>query len=133
MLEQVEILNCVCKFYHLDKSVIFKKTRKRHICFARQVFFHFCRKYTPFSFENIGLMATDNGTEENYNHATVLHADKKVKGLLDVDRKFKKEYMELDKRLVDVYIKSISINIIPEEVNLLVICEKNTNKNFIGA
>lgn len=66
-----------------------QKTRVRHICEARQVTYYFLKKYSDMSLSSIAKLF-------NQNHATVLHAIKKISDLVLFDKKIRDEVSELN-------------------------------------
>ena len=69
------------------------KTRKRQVVQARQIAMYFAKSMTKNSLSNIGMCCGGK------DHATVLHACRTVTNLLDTDKKFKSNVVELQKRI----------------------------------
>ncbi len=88
-----DIIQKVCNHYKLDESAIHTKTRKREVVQVRQVAMYLANKYTNISSSKIGQLI---GSKD---HATVLHAFKTVKNLLEVDKTFKTEVEEIEMTL----------------------------------
>ena len=84
------IISKVCTHYNLDESAIHTKTRKREIVQVRQIAMYLAKKHTDHSSSKIGQLIG------NRDHATVLHACKMVKDLIDVDKAFKAEMDEIE-------------------------------------
>ena len=84
------IISKVCAHYKFDESVIHTKTRKREVVQVRQVAMYLAKKHTDNSASKIGHLIG------NRDHATVLHACKIVKDLLEVDKSFKTEIQEIE-------------------------------------
>lgn len=84
------IISKVCAHYNLDESAIHTKTRKREIVQVRQIAMYLAKKHTDHSSSKIGQLIG------NRDHATVLHACKMVKDLIDVDKVFKAEMDEIE-------------------------------------
>lgn len=84
------IVSKVCKFYNLDESVIHTKTRKREIVQARQIAMFLTKKHTDISASKIGHLIG------NRDHATVLHACKIMKDLLETDKEFKADIEQIE-------------------------------------
>ena len=84
------IISKVCAHYNLDESAIHTKTRKREIVQVRQIAMYLAKKHTDHSSSKIGQLIG------NRDHATVLHACKMVKDLIDVDKAFKAEVDEIE-------------------------------------
>ena len=88
-----EIVTKVCTHYNLDERSIHTKTRKREIVQVRQIAMYLAKKHTDHSSSKIGQLIG------NRDHATVLHACKMVKDLVDVDKSFKTELEEIEKSI----------------------------------
>ena len=88
-----EIVAKVCAHYNLDERSIHTKTRKREIVQVRQIAMYLAKKHTDHSSSKIGQLIG------NRDHATVLHACKMVKDLVDVDKSFKTELEEIEKSI----------------------------------
>lgn len=84
------IISKVCAHYNLDEAAIHTKTRKREIVQVRQIAMYLAKKHTDHSSSKIGQLIG------NRDHATVLHACKMVKDLIDVDKSFKAEIDEIE-------------------------------------
>ena len=83
----------VCKYYNIEPDEMKSKTRKREICFPRQVAMYLLKKHTNLSLASIGEYF--NGKD----HATVLHACRTVKNLMDCDKNVKDEVNRLNKTI----------------------------------
>lgn len=83
------IADAVCEYFEVnDKIDIFKQTRKREVITQRQWFHYFARLLNPehiISYSSIGAYYSDL-TGHAYDHATVLHSVRKIKGFLDVSK-----------------------------------------------
>lgn len=77
------IQETVCDYFSLDQKLISTKSRKREIVQARQITMYLSKKYTDFSFARIGELVGKK------DHATVLHACKTVKDLIEIDHSFR--------------------------------------------
>lgn len=87
------IENVVCEYYNIDNDLMKSPTRKREIVQARQIAMYLIKNHTEMSLAQIG------NTLGRKNHATVLHACKTVVEQMEVDRGFKNDINELEKRL----------------------------------
>ncbi len=87
------IISKVCEHYKFDEAVIHTKTRKREVVQVRQVAMFLSKKHTENSASKIGKLIG------NRDHATVLHACKIIKDLLEVDKNFKAEIEEIESSL----------------------------------
>ncbi len=84
------IQQAVCKYFGLPIDKLKSKSRKRETVQARQLAMYFSKLYTKSSLAAIGNKCG------NKDHATVLHACKTVKNLIDTDKSFKQYVDELD-------------------------------------
>lgn len=87
------IQKVVCEYYKIPVDQMQGKTRKREIVQARQVSMYFSKSLTKASLASIG---TSIGGKD---HATVLHACKTVNNLIDTDRHFRNQILEIEKKL----------------------------------
>lgn len=105
------ISDVICDYFQVDdKLLIFKPTRNRDYIMRRQWFHYFARILNPehtVSLNTIGAYYSDI-TRHRYNHATILHSVRKIKGYLDVskkDREIKSDIYLLIKLKLDVSYK----------------------------
>lgn len=87
------IQNVVCNFYKVSVDQIKSKTRRREIVTARQVVMYFSKELTKESLASIGALIGGK------DHATVLHACKTVKNLIDTDKGFSNNIKEIEKMI----------------------------------
>ena len=87
------IQKIVCDYFGIPVDQIHSKTRKREIVQARQIAMYFSKIMTKSSLAHIGLHCG------NKDHATVLHACRTVKNLIDTDKKFKGYVDELENKI----------------------------------
>ena len=87
------IQKVVCDYFSIPIDVLNSKTRKREIVQARQLAMFFSKEHTKSSLATIGHYCGKK------DHATVLHAVRTVRDLIDTDRQFKQYYKELDKKI----------------------------------
>lgn len=87
------IQKIVCDYFDIPLDSIMENTRKRPIVQARQIVMYYSKKYTKASLQSIGFQCG------NKDHATVLHACKTVKNLIDTDKTFKSYIEDIDKRI----------------------------------
>ncbi|MBR5194015.1 MAG: chromosomal replication initiator protein DnaA [Bacteroidaceae bacterium] len=84
------IISKVCEHYNIEESAIHTKTRKREIVQVRQIAMFLAKRHTDHSASKIGQFIGKR------DHATVLHACKTVKDLIEVDKNFKNEIEEIE-------------------------------------
>lgn len=90
----VEVIEeTVCKYFNVTADQIQSNSRKREIVQARQVAMYLTKSYTEMSLAQIGSVIGKR------NHATVLHACKTVHEQMEVDKAFREEVKEIEKRL----------------------------------
>ncbi len=87
------ILKVVCDYYNVSIEDLQSRNRRREIVLARQVAMYFAKKFTKYSLSTIG--AEIGGK----NHATVLYADKTIKGQLSYDKNLKSQIEDIEKRI----------------------------------
>lgn len=87
------IAEIVCKHFNIKNELIHTASRKREIVQARQVTMYLSKQYTELSLAQIGAVIGKK------NHATVLHACRIVKDQIQVDKSFRGEIDEIEKRL----------------------------------
>lgn len=88
-----EIQKAVCGFFNLTLDMMVSKTRKREIVQARQIAMYLCKNHTKASLASIGSQIGGK------DHATVLHACKTVKDLVDTDKNFRQHVTEIERKL----------------------------------
>lgn len=85
------IQSSVCDYFDLTINELHSKSRKREIVQARQIAMYFAKKLTKHSLTTIGSKIG------NKDHATVLHANRTVKNLMDTDKRFKSHVYEIER------------------------------------
>ncbi len=84
------IQQTVCQYFDIPLERLKSKSRKRETVQARQLAMFFSKRFTKSSLAVIGNKCG------NKDHATVLHACKTVKNLVDTDKNFKQYVDELE-------------------------------------
>ena len=84
------IITKVCEHYKLDESVLHSKSRKREVVQIRQMAMFLAKKHTDISDSKIGHLIG------NRDHATVLHACKIMKDLVEVNKEVKEEVEKIE-------------------------------------
>ena len=87
------IRDTVCDFFKLSVDAISTKSRKLEVVQARQIAMYLSKNLTKNSLSTIGNYIGQR------DHATVLHACKKVMDLMDTDKHFKKNVEEIEEKL----------------------------------
>ncbi len=85
------IIKLTCKYYNVEEDLMKKKTRKREICFPRQVAMYLIKNSTNLSLKVIGELFSGK------DHATVLYAYRTVNNLMDSDKQVKLDVQKLKK------------------------------------
>jgi len=99
IIEEVEaevnvdfIQKTVADYFGVPVGLLKEKTRKKEIVTARQVAMYFTKEYTSHSLKTIGFHFGGR------DHATVIHSVQTVSDLIDSNRKFKDQILELRKK-----------------------------------
>jgi hypothetical protein len=87
-----KIISIVNEFYQVN---CLELTRKREIVEPRQIAMYYTHKLTNLTLGSIGFMF-------NKDHATILHAIKVVKALMEFDREFKEQRPRLEELIFGV-------------------------------
>ena len=77
------ILDSVCKYFNLDKSLVHTPSRKHEIVQARQITMYLAKKLTAYSYAHIGKIVGGK------DHATVVHACKTVKDQIEISKTYR--------------------------------------------
>ena len=88
------ILEVVCDQFNISPDDVCPKKRNAEIVLPRQIIMYLCRKYTDAPQIKIALLCGKK------DHTTVIHAEEKIKELIDVD--------EYTKNTIDTIIKKIN-------------------------
>jgi chromosomal replication initiator protein len=88
-----QILDTVCQFFKVDQRMVSSQSRKREFAQARQISMFLSKKLTDQSFTRIGQVIGQK------DHATVLHACKTIKGLIEMDKNLRSQVDEIEKQL----------------------------------
>jgi chromosomal replication initiator protein len=101
IIEEVEaevnvdfIQKTVADYFSVPVALLKEKTRKKEIVTARQVAMYFTKEHTNHSLKTIGYHFGGR------DHATVIHSVQTVSDLIDSDKKFKEQIVELRKKFV---------------------------------
>ncbi len=87
------IQKSIAEYFDLSLEQLVDKTRKKEVVTARQLGMYFAKEYTNLSLQTIGQHFGKR------DHSTVIHAINCVNDLIETDRKFKKAYQDLQKKL----------------------------------
>ncbi len=89
----IQIQKVVCEYFNMNIDLLQTKSRKREIVQARQIAMYFSKDLTKSSLSAIG---SEIGGKD---HATVLHAYKTVRNLVETSNEFKVYINEIKRRL----------------------------------
>lgn len=78
----------------LSTSILRTHTRKKEVAIGRQIAMYFAKKHTSHSLKSIGLALGGR------DYSTVIHACKKIEGMLKEDEAFSKKLEEIEKLVV---------------------------------
>ena len=79
-IEEISIV-CAAQVFNIEVEFMLSKTRKRECVEARQFIMHF--NFNLPTYKTLNEIANIVGMDD---HANVLHANRKIKGLLEVDK-----------------------------------------------
>lgn len=88
------IQKAVAEYYHLPVELLKAKTRKKEVVQARQVAMYFVKECTTHSLKSIGHHFGGR------DHTTVIHSVQLVSDLVDRDKAFRTQVLELRKKFV---------------------------------
>lgn len=88
-----KIRDMVCEYFSLTVDAIATKSRKREVVQARQIAMYLSKQLTKNSLSSIGFAIGQR------DHSTVLHACKIVSDLMDIDKNFRLNVQEIEKKL----------------------------------
>lgn len=88
-----KIRDMVCEYFSLSVDAIATKSRKREVVQARQIAMYLSKQLTKNSLSSIGFAIGQR------DHSTVLHACKIVSDLMDIDKNFRLNVQEIEKKL----------------------------------
>lgn len=87
------IRDLVCEYFKIPVESLQSSSRKREVVQARHIAMYFSKQLTQESLTSIG------NSIGKRNHATVIHACKTVKDLMDTDKTFRGNVLEIEKKL----------------------------------
>jgi len=90
-----DIARSICDFYNLPYNEVFSLTQKQPNCVIRQVVFYILMNYTEHGCYKIGR-------KFGRTHATVIHGEKVIRNLMDVDKNMRSEV----NYVVDIILKT---------------------------
>jgi chromosomal replication initiator protein len=90
-----KIQKIITEFYSLKPSDLNSKSRSRNIAKPRQIAMYLVKKHTKESLDNIGNKFGGK------NHATVLHSEKQILKLIEIDLKLAEEIKQIEDRILN--------------------------------
>ncbi|MDR2834836.1 MAG: chromosomal replication initiator protein DnaA [Bacteroidales bacterium] len=88
------IFNYVANYLIISPEAIKGNSRKKEVVTARHIIMYFAKKYTKLSLQEIGFLIG------NKDHATVIHAQKKITDHMETDKQFKKDIETIEKKFI---------------------------------
>lgn len=85
----------ICETFNIDRSLLFKKVRYRHIIEARQFYFYWKRNYDYCTPAELARMT-------GFSHCTIIHACNTVNDLMKVDKIFRHKAEIAIEKLKDI-------------------------------
>ncbi len=86
------IVRVVCDYYNIDTEYVSNKNRLRKYAIPRFICMFLIKEKTNLTLSEIGRLF-------NRDHATTIHAIRKVKDLIEFDKQLKQELWEIKLRL----------------------------------
>jgi chromosomal replication initiator protein len=105
-LEKVQ--KVTCEAMGLSPNMIRTHTRKKEVAIARQVAMYLAKRHTSNSLKSIGLAMGGR------DYSTVIHACKKIEGMLNEDQAFANKIKEIEDKLT----QKQESNIKPSEIQV---------------
>jgi len=87
-----KITDIVADYFSLEKEQFIAKNRQLEINEPRQIAMYLCRMETPFSLKSIANYF-------NRDHATALHASRKIADLITIDPNLKQTINEISRKI----------------------------------
>lgn len=93
------IKRVVCNYYSLTFEDINNGCRERDIIEIKQFIQFFCRKYAKATYKRIGKIFTYKtkyrGNEKGLDHTSVMSNERKIQGLISIEKVTKARYREM--------------------------------------
>ncbi|CAK0758543.1 Chromosomal replication initiator protein DnaA [Gammaproteobacteria bacterium] len=93
-IEKIE--QTIITHYNITLNDLYSKSRVKIYKEPRQICMYLIRKFV------LGMTYDKIAKHYNKNHATVIWACKRIKGYLEVDKEFIKDYKILESKLIDL-------------------------------
>jgi ATPase involved in DNA replication initiation len=90
-----KIRDVVCSYFNLSVDAISTKSRKREVVQTRQIAMYLSRQMTKSPLSTIGSLIGKR------DHATVLHAEKTVGDLMQIDKNLRTQIDEITKQITE--------------------------------
>ena len=87
------VVDTICKYFKLNREIIYAKTRKREYAQARQIAMYLSKKYLNIPLSRIGQQIAGR------DHSTVIYSCHKVQDLMAVDKAFKADVESIEELL----------------------------------
>jgi chromosomal replication initiator protein len=79
----------VCKYFNISKLDMISRSRKQDVCKPRQIAMFFAKKNTKASLATIANIIGER------DHATAMNAIKTISNLMETDKKFRSQLIEI--------------------------------------
>ena len=93
MISPTDIINTTAQYFKLSVDDLYGSSRSQSVAGARQIAMYLCRERTSLSLPKIGQLFGGR------DHTTVMHANKKIQGLMKEQRETYNNVQELTKRI----------------------------------
>ncbi|MGB9707178.1 MAG: chromosomal replication initiator protein DnaA [Microgenomates group bacterium] len=80
-----DVIRCVCSFYNIKQSHLKSGKRTSNLALPRQIVMYILRQYLKMKYEEIAFFL------KKKDHTTIIHAERKIEGMLLKNPVFKKE------------------------------------------
>jgi len=86
------VMEVVTTYFNISSALIKSKSRKREIVIPRQIAMYFMWLKNIYSYKEIGIYF-------NRDHSTVVYSKDTVKDLMDMDKKYNRKIIEIERLL----------------------------------
>jgi len=122
-IDPYNIKVAAAKIYDISVFQLDMKCRKQEFKDARFIAMYFCKLYTKWTLERIGMYF-------NYrNHATVLHSIKSVKNWMETDKQFRQNVYKIRNQIKILQMENLKA---PKTVNQLLDIINNINVDDVN-
>jgi len=94
-ISEREIIETICSHFETNIEAMSSQSRKRAVCYPRQMLIYFLVKYTQLSFAAIGDMLGGR------DHTTIIRASETIRDLADVYENVAVEVKEITQKMYE--------------------------------